>query len=158
MKTTQQLLLLQIIFSVTWSKPALSEIQTLPILFFVHPNRNIRTSRIEEKKILETMKKKTRNWVQQRIFPWICFGFLFTLELQRVNDDVIFFWTLPNLRKKPQFFYVPLLFYLKKKKEIWYILISSSPLVDRVCNATSILQKTSCFQKGFLYLYDMMKH
>ena len=114
-KTTQQLLLLQIIFSVTWSKPALSEIQTLPILFFVHPNRNIRTSRIEEKKILETMKKKTRNWVQQRIFPWICFGFLFTLELQRVNDDVIFFWTLPNLRKKPQFFYVPLLFYLKKK-------------------------------------------
>ena len=56
-KKTQQLLL-QIIFSVTWSKPALSEIQTLPILFFVHPNRNIRTSRIEGKKILETKKKK----------------------------------------------------------------------------------------------------
>ena len=74
-KTTQQLLLLQIIFSVTWSKPALSEIQTLPILFFVHPNRNIRTSRIEEKKILETMKKKLETECSSEFFREFVLGF-----------------------------------------------------------------------------------
>jgi len=75
-KKTQQLLL-QIIFSVTWSKPALSEIQTLPILFFVHPNRNIRTSRIEGKKNSWNEEKKLETECSSEFFREFVLGFFY---------------------------------------------------------------------------------
>jgi hypothetical protein len=56
----------------------LSEIQTLPILFFVHPNRNIRSSRIEEKKSSnEEERKKIETECSSEFFREFVLGFFY---------------------------------------------------------------------------------